>query len=299
MSNVTLRQLQAFATVAELGSFVRAAAAMHITASALSTMMAELEHSVGLRLLDRTTRRVSLSSAGEQYLPYAQHLLKGMDTINRVAIELRSQLSGRVRIATSQVIAWTLMPPLLLAYRKLRPDVQLELMDLPVDDILPSLESGRADLAIILPTDPGPELQAETLFKTPVFLVCHSGHLWAGRKSLRWAEVIGEPLIFTGVDTSQRINAVLPESLRVQATTQVDHAGTAMALAASGLGCAICAEYVRPLTRMHRLKMIALVEPTVSREFALYTSRRRSLAPAVAGFREFLIEQMGTKKRGA
>lgn len=64
--NVTLRQLRAYTTVAELGSFVDAARSMHITASALSLQVSELEQTLGFRVFERTTRRLKLSVAGRQ-----------------------------------------------------------------------------------------------------------------------------------------------------------------------------------------------------------------------------------------
>lgn len=292
MSSVTFRQLKAFSNVVELGSFVAAAGAMHITPSALSTLIADLEQSLGFRLLDRTTRQVRLSAVGEQYLPYAKRVLQEVASANSYAVELRSQKSGRVRVAASQVIAWTLMPPLYLAFQKLQPNVQLEPIELPVDEILPSLQAGRADLAIIPPTETNPGLVSEKLFSSRVYLACRADHPWARRKSLRWAELQNEPLIFTGTETSQRINALLPNGLHVRPARQVDHAGTAIGLAASGFGSAICSDYVRPIARMHGMKMVALVEPAVSRPLELYTAKRRALAPAVLGFRKFVVERL-------
>ena len=288
--NVTLRQLQAFVQISRLGSFVAASQAMHVTASALSILIAEMEETMGFRVLDRTTRRVRLSAAGEQYFPYAERVLQDLENAHRCAQDLRSQKTGVVRIATSQLIAWTLMPPLFSAFRAFRPEVRIEPLDLSVDQILPWLEAGRADLALTLHSDDSDELSSVPAFGSRVHLACHAEHRWASRKRLRWAELSTEPLIFTGLDTPQRINAALHQGPKLEAAWQVEHTGTALSLAASSFGSAICAGYVRPMASMHKLRMIPLVEPAVVRQFSIFSSRHRALTPAVAGFRDFLIE---------
>lgn len=288
--NVTLRQLQAFVKISRLGSFVAAAQAMHVTPSALSILVAELEDTLGFRVLDRTTRRVRLSAAGEQYFPCAQRVLEDLETAHRCAEDLRSQKTGVVRIATSQLVAWTLMPPLFSAFRVHRPEVRIEPLDLAVDQIVPWLEAGRADLGLTLSSNGGDTLVESPVFASRVHLACQATHRWASRKRLRWTELSTEPLIFTGVDTPDRINAALPDGPHLQPAQQVEHTGTALALAASGLGSAICAGYVRPMTGMHRLRMIPLAEPTVVRQFSVYSVRHRAPTPAVAGFRDFLVD---------
>lgn len=287
--NVTLRQLRAFVNVARLSSFVAAARAMHVSAPALSILIGELEEVLGFKVFDRTTRRVRLSAAGEHYFPHAERVLGDLDQAERCALDLRSENRGVVRIATSQLIAWTLMPSVYAAFRAVRPDVRLQPLDLGVDEILPSLEGGRADLGITLRSAVGSELHAVPAFRSRMHLVCRAEHRWARRKRLAWAELAGEDLIFTGMDTPQHVAAALAQGPVLRAAWQVDHTGTALSLVASGLGSAVCAGYVRPMTAMHRLRMVPLGDPPVVRLFSIYTSRHRALAPAIEGFRSFVL----------
>jgi DNA-binding transcriptional LysR family regulator len=288
--SVSLRQLRAFVSIAQVGSFVQAARAMHVTAPALSILISELEQSLGFRVLDRTTRKVKVSAAGELYFPYAQRVLVDLDIAARIAQDLRSQKSGMVRIATSQLIAWTLMPAVFSSFRAFRPDIRLEPYDLGVDQILPALESGRADLGVTLHSSAiDAQLQSLPLFQSRVHVVCPAQHPFARRRRVRWEELADEPLIFTGTDTPERINAALPAGSLLQAAHQVEHTGTALSLAASAFGSAVCAGYVKPMTTMHDLAMIPLVEPTVVRQFAVY-NRRLAMTPAVEGFRDFLVQ---------
>lgn len=296
--DVSLRQLRAFATVAQLGSFVEASRALHVTPAALSIVVAELEASLGFRVFDRTTRRVRLSGPGEQYLPFAERILADVEGARRWASDLRDQKTGVVRMATSQVVTWALMPPLFAAFRQSRPDVRLEPMDLGVDEIFPALEQGRADIGITLSTSVGPALRATPAFDSRVHVVCRSDGRWGKRKSLRWSELAGEPLVFTGIDTPARINAELGGTPVLEAAWQVAHTGTALALVASGFGSAICAGYVRPMTNIHNLRMLPMTHPVVVRSMSIYTSRARTGVPAVEAMREFLQSQFSRARGG-
>src|SRR6476469_2150216 len=77
--DVTLRQLRAYVAVLEAASFSEAARAMHLSQAALSGLIKELENRVGVRLLDRTTRKVSASAVGETFAPMARRVLSNLD----------------------------------------------------------------------------------------------------------------------------------------------------------------------------------------------------------------------------
>lgn len=288
--NVTIRQLRAFITIAQLGSFIEASRALHVTPSALSIVISELESVLGFRVLDRTTRRVRLSGAGEQYFPYAERILMDLGSAERYAADLKNQKTGVVRIATTQVIAWTLMPLAFGAFRQFRPQVRLDPIDVSIDEILPSVEKGWADIGVMLSVPVDDNLEATPAFTSRLHVVCDAKHKWARRKALRWSEIAGESVIFTGSDTAARIRAQLPNGPILSATYQVGNTSTALALVASGFGIAICSGFVRPMTRVHDLRMIPLVNPTIVRSFMFYTNRARSSSPAVELLKQFLLE---------
>ena len=106
--NITLRQLRAFVAVAELGSFTAAAGRMHLTQSALSVLVRELERELGARLFDRHTRRVLMTEAGHELLPYATRVLAELEQAASSVAGLRDKRRGRLRLAVPQLMASTL-----------------------------------------------------------------------------------------------------------------------------------------------------------------------------------------------
>jgi DNA-binding transcriptional LysR family regulator len=115
--NLTLRQLRAFAAVAETGSFTAAAQQLHLTQSALSVLVRELEREMGVQLLDRHTRRVQLTEAGREFLPSVHRLLGDLTTAVAGVTDLRDKKKGVLRLAAPQLMACTLMPRVIAVYR--------------------------------------------------------------------------------------------------------------------------------------------------------------------------------------
>ena len=100
--NVSLRQLRAFVAVAHSGSFTDAAASLHITQSALSGLIKELESALGVQVVQRSTRKVQLSAIGAEFLPLAARILQDLDGALQAIVDLKSLKSGVVRVAVPQ-----------------------------------------------------------------------------------------------------------------------------------------------------------------------------------------------------
>ena len=136
MRRQTLADLEAFAVVAEEGSFTRAAARLAVSTSALSHTIRKLETRIGLRLLTRTTRRVATTEAGERLL---DTLRPAIDTIERQLAELsdlRDRPSGTIRITASDHSTRTLLWPVIDRFLADYPDINVEI----------NAESGLTDI---------------------------------------------------------------------------------------------------------------------------------------------------------
>lgn len=290
--NVTLRQLRAFAAIVELGSFVEAARSMALTQAALSHLMRELEQVTGLRLLHRTTRSVQLSKEGEIFLPYVRRLLADLDGASLCVDALRDGRLGIVRIATTHLLAATLLPPLIVAYQALRPGVKVVLSDVVADDVMTRVGGGHADLGL------GPErpvrdhVHATLAFADRLMLICSPNYRYAMRKQVRWSELEGEPLIMAGEGVALRMMADVNYRMRFEPTRQVEHFTTLLALAANDQGVGVSTAYVQPFLQMYGLRMIALTGPVAKRRVMLYRHASHVPSAAVEDFAAFMLEQL-------
>ena len=134
-----LAELQAFVVTAEKASFRLAAEALCLSAPALSRRVERLEEAVGVRLLERTTRRVELTQLGQEFLREARQALVGLDeAVQRLDDHVRLR-SGRVTIACVPSVANHLLPRVLKAFADAQPEVQVHVIDENATEVLAAL----------------------------------------------------------------------------------------------------------------------------------------------------------------
>jgi LysR family transcriptional regulator, regulator for bpeEF and oprC len=137
-----LRALQAFARVAELGSFTRAAERLQWPKASVTVLVQQLEEHLAVKLLHRTTRRLTLSDDGAAYLEGVQRLLAELDELDGAVAQRRSNPRGRLRVDVPAAAGRHVIAPALPKFFARYPDIQLELgsTDRPVDLIAEGID---------------------------------------------------------------------------------------------------------------------------------------------------------------
>lgn len=292
----TLRQIEAFTAVAEAHSFTAGAARLGLTAQAVSQLVAELEAVLGLRLLDRTTRRVALSSAGRDFQATAEGLLRQARALDGAAADIRQRAAGVVRVGAPQVLAATVLPVVMRRYRAQRPKVVVRLRDVAVELLEQSVASGDVDLALGPMASTANDVQVTPVFDSDWVLWCAPDHPLAQRKQrVCWSDLQSTPLVLAGRDHERHLAPLphhAPENQRATPVDVVDNITTALGLAAQGLAATLSPDYVAALARPMGLVMRRVHAPLEVRGVGLYRSAVRELSPAAQGFVAFLCESL-------
>jgi DNA-binding transcriptional LysR family regulator len=290
--NITLRQLRAFIAVATTGSFTLAAERLFITQSALSGLIKELEGSLGLRLVDRSTRRIQLSDTGLALYPLIEKILHDLDGVLDEVANLKALKKGTVRVAAPQLMACTLLPDVIAAYGAEHPDIRIRLVDCAVESVVSRVFSGEVDFGVGPERDPNSDINATPLFELPFFAVFPPTHILAARKTVTWADLEAYPLIALQGQFTERLSVDLREGVRdrsLNPTTTVAFMSTALSMVSTGLGVTVCIPYAASLVRLYRLEMRPLIDPVVTRRFYTFSRNARSLSPASQSFRDYLL----------
>ncbi|BDT67237.1 HTH-type transcriptional regulator DmlR [Comamonadaceae bacterium OS-1] len=161
MSINELRSITTFIRTAELGSLSKAAEEQHISPQAASKALGQLEHYLGVRLIHRTTRSMSLTEEGQRFLDAAQPSLQGLQQALRAARQTREDIAGPLRIAGPRTVLQTVIGPVLDAYQRLYPQVQ---PDVQLDDRIGNWVEDRVDVGFRLGHAPQEGLIARRLF---------------------------------------------------------------------------------------------------------------------------------------
>ena len=290
--NLTLRQLRAVVAVADTGSFTAAAGILHVTQSALSVLVRELEREMGVQLFDRHTRRVLLSEAGREFQPSVQRMLVDLTEAVAGVTELRDKKKGVLRLAAPQLMACTLLPRVISVYRAQYPEIDVRLADTLPERLLDGLRSGEAEMAVGQDVPVDASIERRTLFRDRHWLICPPDHALARRRKVRWNELVHYAFIAPTRDFRQRVLPELQGEARAfienAATQEVSYMTTALGMVASGLGITVCPTYSASLVRAHGLEMVWLEAPDFHRDVCLYSKSRRSLSPAAESFARVL-----------
>lgn len=296
--NVSLRQLRAFLAVAKRGSFSRAAEDIGASQSALSLSVRQLETELGLKLLDRTTRRVALTAAGELLVAGGLRLIEELDATLRELRDIGQQRRGRVILACVPSVARSLMPRCVKYCAERWPDISLSINDIAASDVVRRASLGEVEFGVASGDIHAADLDVHPLMEDPFCLVCRKDDPWAAEESIPWAHLGTRPLLMlNNTSGSQKlIEATLAQcDTRANVLLELSQPSSILAMVEAKLGVAVVPALAAPRSDDPALTTCGLMEPEVSRTILLLRRRDRSLSPAAAAVWAALLHLYGGK----
>ena len=239
-----LRHLRYFVAVAEELHYRRAAEKLHVAQPALSKQVSALEHELGVRLLERDRRGVTLTEAGRVFLAEAVEVLaRAGNAVDRARAVVRGEV-GRLAIGFIQPALADLLPRSLRVFRRHYPDVVLALSETTTRTALEGVSDRSIHLAFVrLPITPRPDLRTELLSEEPVQLVVPRGHRFAERPAVRLEELADEELVLLDRSVEPALHdyyvtACNRAGFSPRVAHEVSSTSIAVGLVAGGLGIA-------------------------------------------------------------
>jgi DNA-binding transcriptional LysR family regulator len=277
-----LGDLRAFVAVAELGRFGAAARAIHISQPALSRRIEKLEEALGVRLLDRTTRRVQLTALGHTFGNKARALLDELERSVLEVAEGTNRRRGEVTVACIASLAPYLLPPVLVQYRQRFPGIFVRIIDDDAKNVLAAVVNREADFGIDIEGLHDPRIDFRPIYHERFVAVVDRKHGLADRRSVTWSELKGQRLM--AIDKSN-VNRLLLDSALVLATNDLELAyetrtsSTLIGLVEAGLGIAILPELTVTAKKHGGLIPIPLTGPVVRRRIGLISAHGNRIRP--------------------
>lgn len=191
----TLSQLRAFVAVATHRHFGTAAARLNVSQPTLSQGLAALESGLGVQLIERSTRRVLVTPAGERLLTQAKTIVDAADSFVTAAAGVSGALAGPLRLGVIPTVAPYFLPSILPALRAHVPELAVHVIEDQTARLLTQMRSGSLDVAILaLPTDMAGVLEIP-LYVEEFVLVVPPGHTLAGKTDVALTTLAGLPLL--------------------------------------------------------------------------------------------------------
>lgn len=275
------RQLRAFVTLANTGSFTRTGKELFLTQSAISHAIKALEEDVGCRLFDRVGKSVALTPAGEQLLHHAKGILEEM-TQARTALERLGKWGrSHLRLATSEAACEALLPTVLSQHKDQFPQCQVTVSSADVTEAIELLHNGHADLVLSL--EPGPEAGVEfvPLFSDELMFLVSARHPWATGRQVVREEIPTQPYVLYSRSsyTSRVVEGYFRhEDMTLLTMMEVGSMSAICEMVARGLGVSILAPWVaREEIAAGRLAALPLGRRKLVRNWGMLHRRGRRL----------------------
>ena len=275
--------VQAFIAVADEGGFHRAAPALHITQTALSRRLQNLETYLGVRLVERTTRSVSLTPIGQNFLPQARRLLADLGAALTEIRETGRSLRGDVTIACVPTAGVHYLPRIVQRYAVLHPENRIRILDHASSDVAAAVLRREAEFGINLQGPQDPQFTSVALLRDRFVLVCRDDHPLAARRRLSWKQISKHALVLAGAEGGNRplLDLALErQRIKLRLYYEVQRSSTAVGMVAEGVGATVVPELAVQRGAYPRLRVIPLSDPVVSRTLVLLTRAKARLTPA-------------------
>lgn len=288
-----------FVAVADSGSFKRAAEEIGRSPAAVSGQIAQLEEILGVRLLIRTTRRVRLSDAGEEFLIRGRRVLNETHRLLRDFKGNAGTFAGSVELSVSPTVAVSILPEAIKTIEVEQPEVKVSLMEALRTDMLSSVETGVVDFGVGPYADVPEVLQFAPLFEQEFKLILPDTHPVARRGYAESADLEHFNLMCPSVGSTARI--VMEEigaqaGIRIAPRHESMQYPTLYALVAAGLGATVMPVVDPRLLMASRLTALSFRDVRPARTIGKITRRGEGLSAVAQLLLETLI---GTVKRDA
>ncbi|MDM9620810.1 LysR family transcriptional regulator [Rhizobium sp. S96] len=244
----TLRQIQYFVAVAEQGSVTRAAQNLSISQSSVTEALKELETDLGVELFDRHPRGLSITHNGHQFLRHATKILASVSDARGSFSGKQNELSGKLNIGVTSLVAGYVLSDLLARYRRACPGVEVSAIEDNGGYLEHLLVGGELDVAVMVISNLRDRmaLQAEILETSPYRLWLPLGHPLVSADIISIADIAREPLIMLTVDEIEENTGKLLSALgaRPHVAFRTRSVEAVRSLVATGAGVALLPDLV-------------------------------------------------------
>ncbi|MBX6318992.1 LysR family transcriptional regulator [Pigmentiphaga sp.] len=295
MRKLSLRHLRCFVAIADTGSFTLAAARLFHTQSSLTATIQQFEEAVGLKLFDRTTRRVVMTEDAARFKPVAERILRDFDNAIGDLQAIAKSQRGHVRIAAAPSMIIQILTPALAEFRRAYPSITVSVRDGGSDKIERAVLEGEVDFGLCSRLNNYPELDYVPILADPFGVIFPNDHpLALTNGPIKWSDLAGYDYIGLTGDTG--IGAFLethPELGLHEKTKLYDHVSSTNSLYAMlGLGgkISVVPSLAAQASPLNEFKFRELCEPRITREICLITRHLRSFSVNTRRILEVLID---------
>lgn len=293
-----LTDIRLFLTVTEHGSLTKGAQALNLALASVSERISNMEQSLGTTLLERSSRGISPTAAGNALIRHGRIVLGQVEQMRGELRGYAQGLRGRIRLLSNTAALAGFLPPHLLRFLTMHPDLSIDLNERPSHDIALALIAGRADLGIAADIADLRALQTRVVAQDALMVVMSKAHPFAERAVLRFADIIDEN--FVGhADAALEIHLgehAARLGRQINYRVQFKNLGDVGRMVEAGIGLAILSEASARALDHAELAIVPLGDPWAIRQLHLCAVDFEALSPHATLLAELLLTSKATAR---
>ena len=279
--------------MANLSSFKAAAAAIHLSQSALSRRVDKLEDALGVLLFSRTTRKVELTTVGRSFVPKAHSVLNELESALLGIRDVAERISGEVTLACVPSAVAYFLPGVIRQYHSQYPGIRIRVIDESSSEILLNVARGEADFGLTYIGTQESDMEFEPLLEDPFVVACATDHPLANRRKINWTELAQRDYVTLAQGSGNRLlidQALSHSDIRPRWFCEVRHVTALVSLVEAGLGLGVVPQLAMPPRGHPSLVSISPHEPKVTRTLGLIKRRGRALKASAQLFYDLIVQ---------
>lgn len=298
-----VRDLDLVVAIVEEGGITHAGKRLHLSQSALSHQLREMEARLGARLFWRRNRRMLLTPAGERLLAGARPLLDRLRALENEVAGTAKEPSELVRLSTECYTTYQWLPRVLRTFSRAHPDVEVRIVTEATRQPLPALLDGKLDVALVSSVAPNRKLRVHRLFRDEVVVLMSAEHPLASRPFLTAEDFRGEHLLTYAIPPEEMelfTRILRPAGVSPARTSRVELTEAILEMVRAGLGISVLARWALPqeLLRSGAVRAVPLTSRGVFRQWHAVTLASRRAPPALGSFVRTLAHELNSLGAG-
>ncbi len=288
-------RLRSFCLVAEMKSFSRAARIKRVTQSAMSHLIKNLEEELGIQLLRRDGRDVTLTPAGRVFYKHAKNILEDYARMGRDLSTSVRAIRDSLCVGASRIPASHFLPQVIYNFTKAHPDIRIDLVVSNTDSIIQSLLEGRIDIGIVDESVNDKKILVEAIAEDEVVIIAPEDHVLVQKKTVSVQDIAAQTFILPepGSGTRELIEGFFrrlgldAEEIKVRMT--IDSPELIVQMVQAGVGMAFASKWsVFTAVKEGTVKLLRVPNKKIKRHFYLLGIERDASSVSAKTFREFI-----------
>jgi len=280
--NINTRQLEAFITLAETGSFTLAAKRLHITQPSLSNQIKLLENILGISLFNRNTRNISLTEAGRTFQRFAHSLLNQLTKTEQELKLLAAGAGGKVHFSALLTVCASLVPESIKRHNELFPEVRVNFREAISSEVAEQVSLGDVHFGICTKPENLEGFSFRPLYQDNILLAVSKNRPIADKEFVFWEELLDLPFIALNSATSVRElseKAFSAHGRQLKPVYEANSQSTILGMVASDLGVSALPASVAMMLKYPNVRLIPLHHPDLYRQIGILTLKGQKLTP--------------------